>query len=175
MVENLLSVTRINEGTMNVAKSPEAAEEIIAEAISRIRKRFPNRKITVKVPEKLLFVPMDGTLIEQVLINLIENAIKHSAEDSLIEIELKKSGQNAIFEVIDNGKGIAKQDLPYLFESYVSSGKRSLDSSRGLGIGLSICMSIIKAHSGKMEAANKKTGGAIFRFTLPIEGSEYCE
>lgn len=172
MVENILSVTRINEGTMNVTKTPEAAEEIVAEAISRIRKRFPNRKITVKVPDELLMVPMDGTLIEQVLINLLENAIKHSDEDSMIDVKVKKKGNNAVFEVIDNGEGIAQQDFPYLFESYVPNGKRSSDSSRGMGIGLSICMSIVKAHHGEMEAANKEDGGAVFRFILPIEGSE---
>lgn len=169
MVENLLSVTRINEGTMNVTKTPEAAEEIIAEAISRIRKRFPRRKISVKVPEKLLLVPMDGKLIEQVLINLLENAIKHSPEDLAIEVEAKKIENYAVFEVIDKGVGIAEQDFPYLFESYVPNGKRSSDSSRGMGIGLSICMSIIKAHHGKMEAANKKEGGAVFQFALPLE------
>ncbi|TGE35143.1 sensor histidine kinase KdpD [Desulfosporosinus fructosivorans] len=172
MVENLLSVTRINEGTMNVAKAPEAAEEIVAEAISRIRKRFSDQKISVRVPDELLMVPMDGTLIEQVLINLIENAIKHSPEDSVIEVKVEKSGGHAVFEVIDNGNGIAEQDFPYLFESYIPNGQRSSDSSRGMGIGLTICMSIIKAHHGKMEAANKKTGGAIFRFTLPLERGE---
>lgn len=175
MVENLLSVTRIKEGTMNVTKTPEAAEEIIAEAVSRIRKRLPNRKIAVKVPEAFLLVPMDGTLIEQVLLNLLENAIKHSPEDSTIGIELKKSGGYAVFEVADNGTGIAEEDFPYLFESYVPNGKRSSDSSRGMGIGLSICRSIVKAHSGKMTAANKKTGGAVFQFTLPLEGCKNDE
>jgi two-component system sensor histidine kinase KdpD len=168
MVENLLSVTRINEDTANVAKTPEAAEEIVAAAISRIRKRFPDRKINVSVPEELLLVPMDGTLIEQVIINLIENAIKHSGEDTLIEVTLKKEDNTAVFEVCDNGEGIAEQDFPYLFESYVPNGKRSADSSRGMGIGLSICMSIVKAHHGKMEASNRKDKGASFRFSLPL-------
>ncbi|MEL7660777.1 sensor histidine kinase [Acetobacterium wieringae] len=173
MVENLLSVTRINEGPMNVTKTPEAAEEIVAEAISRIRKRFVSRKITVKVPEELLIVPMDGTLIEQVLINLLENAIKYSPEDSIIAVEVKKSSHEAVFEVCDQGKGITDQDFPYLFETYVPDGKRSSDSSRGMGIGLSICHSIVKAHQGKIEAENKEQGGAVFRFTLPLqEGQE---
>ena len=175
MVENLLAVTRINEGNMNVTKTPEAAEEIVAESISRIRKRFTDCKINVKVPSKLLLVPMDGTLIEQVIINLVENAIKHSGENSIIDVEVKKVNRDAIFEVRDNGEGISDQDLPYLFESYVSNGKKSSDSSRGMGIGLSICMSIIKAHRGKMEASNKKDGGAVFRFTLPLEGDEVNE
>lgn len=172
MVENLLSITRIHEGTMNVSKAPEAAEEIVAEAVGRIRKRFPDRNISVKVPNELLLVPMDGTLIVQVLINLLENAIKHSAENSLTEVEVKKVGKTAVFEVLDSGEGIADQDLPYLFDGDISGKKRSSDSSRGMGIGLSICKSIIKAHNGKLEAANRKTGGAAFRFTLPLEGSE---
>lgn len=170
MVENLLSVTRIDEGTMHVTKPPEAAEEIVAEAISRIRKRFPERKITVRVPNELLMVPMDGTLIEQVLINLLENAVKHSSAESTVEVDVKKQGNEAVFEVTDHGEGIAGQDFPYLFESYVANGKRSSDSSRGMGIGLSICMSIIKAHQGTMEAANGEAGGALFRFTLPLKG-----
>ena len=138
MVENLLSVTRINAGPMNVTKTPEAVEEIVAEAISRIRKRFINRKIIVRVLEQLLIVPMDGTLIEQVMINLLENAIKFSPEDSVIAVEVKKVANEAVFEVRDQGKGISNQELPYLFETAVPDGKRSADSSRGMGIGLSI-------------------------------------
>ena len=172
MVENLLSVTRISDGTMNVTKTPEAAEEIVAGAISRIRKRFPERNISVKVPDELLMVPMDGTLIVQVLINLLENAVKHSSENSAIEVEVKKAETAAVFEVLDRGEGIAEQDLPYIFDGYFSGKKRSPDSSRGMGIGLSICKSIIKAHNGKLEAANRKKGGAVFRFTLPLEESE---
>jgi len=171
MVENLLSITRINEGTMNVTKSPEIAEEIVAEAISQIRKRFTGRRIRVKVPDEILIVPMDGTLIEQVLINLIENAIKHSPEDSDIEVEVKSEHQYALFEVRDHGKGISEEDFPYLFESYVPDGKRNADAARGMGIGLSICMSIIKAHNGSMEADNLSGGGAVFKFKLPLEGT----
>jgi Osmosensitive K+ channel histidine kinase len=172
MVENLLSVTRINEGASKVTKSPEAAEEVVAEAVSRIKKRSPQRNIIVSVPDELLEVPMDGTLIAQVLINLLENAIKHSANESPIEVILKKNEKWAVFEVVDNGKGIADEDFPYLFTSYVPNGKKSSDSSRGMGIGLSICMTIIKAHNGTMDAHNRKEGGAVFRFMLPLEGGE---
>ncbi|MBC3889769.1 DUF4118 domain-containing protein [Acetobacterium paludosum] len=172
MVENLLSVTRINQEPMNVTKTPEAAEEILAEACSHIHKWFPIRKISVKVPDDLLMVPMEGTLIEQVIINLLENAIKHSPEDSIIKVEAKKLGNNAVFEVSDNGSGISDEEFPNLFEEYVHQKKRSADSSRGMGIGLSICKSIIKAHNGKIDAENKKNGGAVFRFTLPLEESE---
>ena len=172
MVENLLSVTRINEGESKVNKNPEAAEEVLAEAVSRIRKRFPHHQVEVSVPDELLEVPMDGTLIAQVLINLLENAVKHSTETMPVEITLKKNGNSAVFEVADHGKGIADEDFPYLFTSYVPNGTKSSDSSRGMGIGLSICMTIIKAHNGTMEAKNRKEGGAVFTFTLPLEGSE---
>ena len=171
MVENLLSVTRINEGTMNVTKSPEAVEEIVAESVSRIRSRLPDHEITVRVPDELLVVPMDGTLIEQVLINLIDNAIKHSGDGTKIHVDVKKDHDKAVFEVSDNGDGIPEQDIPYIFDGISSQGNRSSDSSRGTGIGLSICMSIIKAHNGTMEAENLEEGGALFRFTLPIEES----
>ncbi|SHO51493.1 sensor histidine kinase [Anaerocolumna xylanovorans] len=169
MVENLLSVTRIKEGTMNVTKTLEAGEEVIAEAVGRIRIRYPGRNILVKVPEELLEVPMDGTLIAQVIINLLENAIKHSKEDAFIEIHLEKQEKWAVFEVLDNGRGILKEDVPYIFDSYMPGGDKPLDSSRGMGIGLSICMSIIKAHNGRMEAENRSGGGAAFRFYLPVE------
>lgn len=170
MVENLLSITRIREGTMNVAKSAEVVEEIVAEAIGHIRKRFPARRISVKVPDDVIIIPMDGTLIIQVLINLMENAISHSPEDSDLEVEVGVEDRYVSFEVRDNGKGIAAEDFPYLFESYVPNGKRTPDSARGMGIGLSICMSIIKAHNGSLKAANRNGGGAVFKFRLPLEG-----
>lgn len=172
MVENLLSVTRINEGSMNVTKYPEAAEEIVAEAVSRVKNRFQDINISVNVPQELLIVPMDATLIVQVLMNLLENAVKHSKDNTYITVNLKKRGKLALFEVIDNGKGISEEDFPHLFESYMPSENKSADSTRGMGIGLSICMSIIKAHNGKIEAKNRKEGGAVFSFTLPLEGSK---
>ncbi len=115
---------------------------------------------------------MDGTLIAQVLINLLENAIKYSPSDTPVEIHLEKTGDWAGFEVLDCGKGISDADLPYLLTNYKPTEKKSPDSSRGMGIGLSICKTIVKAHNGKLEAENRKEGGAVFRFTLPLKGSE---
>lgn len=172
MVENLLSVTRINESASNLTKSPEAAEEVVGEAVSRIKQRFPRRDIIVRVPDEFLEVPMDGTLIAQVLINLLENAIKYSPSDTPVEIRLEKTGDWARFEVLDRGKGISDEDLPYLLISHKPTENKSPDSSRGMGIGLSICKTIVKAHGGKLEAENRKEGGAVFRFTLPLKGSE---
>ncbi|MCX7772236.1 MAG: ATP-binding protein, partial [Clostridia bacterium] len=175
MVENLLSVTRIHEGTMNVTKTLEAAEEIVAEAVSRVKKKYTDRSISVTVPDELLVVPMDGTLIEQVIINLLENAIKYSGQNSTIEVNVRKENDFAVFEVSDNGEGIKEEAIPHLFSNLDPSIKRDADSSRGMGIGLSICMSIIKAHKGRMEAANKKEGGAVFMFMLPLEKGEIHE
>ena len=172
MVENLLSVTRLNEDASNLKKSPEAAEEVVGEAVSRIKRRFPQCKILVHVPEEFLEVPMDGTLIVQVLINLLENAIKYSPADSPIEVHLEREGTWARFEVMDRGRGIPNEDLPYLFTGYKPNESRSADSSRGMGIGLSICKTIVNAHQGNLEAENRKDGGTIFRFTLPLKGSE---
>lgn len=173
MVENLLSVTRISDGSMGVVKTPEAAEEIVAEAVSRIRTRFEGCRINVKVPEELLLIPMDGTLIEQVIINLLENAVKHTAPNTVIDLNVKKADDTAVFEVSDNGAGIPKEDLAHIFEGFAVSKGKSSDSSRGMGIGLSLCNSIINAHNGKIEAENKKEGGAVFRFILPLEGVKY--
>ncbi len=169
MVENLLSVTRISEGGATVHKSPEAVEEIVAEAIGRAKSRFPTQQLQVRVPDEFLLVPMDATLIEQVIINLVENAIRHSGEDAPIELTVTREGNLAMFEVRDHGKGIKQVDIPYLFEGYEARGKRSSDSSRGMGIGLSICNSIVKAHGGEITVTNKQGGGAAFTFTLPID------
>lgn len=169
MVENILSVTRIDD-TSDVKKMPEAVEEIVAAAVRRIKKRYMERKIDVIVPEKVLFVPMDGILIEQVLINLIENAIKHSGKETVIEVKIWKENDSAVFEVHDYGEGILEQDFPYLFKDDVPNEKKVSDSLRGMGIGLGICRSIIKAHKGHIEAENKDGIGAVFRFTLPLDG-----
>ncbi len=172
MVENLLSVTRINEEETSVKKTTEVAEEVVAEAVRRFRKRYPRQTIQVKAPEELLLVPMDGTLIEQVLINLMENALKHAHTESPIELEVSRQGGMAAFEVRDYGSGIAREELSHLFTGDVPIARRSSDATRGMGIGLSICMTIVKAHQGVMEAYNLPRGGAAFRFTLPLESEE---
>ncbi len=169
MIENLLSITKLHGDAMSVRKSMEAAEEVTAGAIALIRKRFPDRVIDVRVPKKLLLIPMDATLITQVLINLLENAIKNSPQDAIILLTVKKEAEYALFEVIDNGQGIDETILPNLFAMDVTDIKRVTDTSRGLGIGLSICKTIIKAHNGTIEGMNRKKNGAVFRFKLPLK------
>ncbi len=169
MVENLLSVTKLSGETSDVKMRPEAAEEVVAEAVGRIEKRFPNRRVDVSVPRELLEVPMDGTLVMQVLINLIENALKYSLEQTKVEVRLEKSGDFAKFSVLDSGRGIPPEELPRLFESGAAGHGKSPDSQRGMGIGLHICNTIVKAHHGVLEARNRPEGGAEFSFTLPLK------
>ncbi|MDR0309046.1 MAG: sensor histidine kinase KdpD [Coriobacteriales bacterium] len=153
MIENLLSITRISEDGTSLVKSSEAVEEIISEAAARIRQRFPEIKLSVHVPEEVLIAPMDPILIEQVLINLLENAIKHNSVNTEISLQVKRVQDSVEFEIRDFGSGIRADDLPHLFDGLPSKDS-SPDALRGFGIGLSICKSIIDAHGGKIEALN---------------------
>lgn len=111
-------------------------------------------------------VPMDATLIEQTLINLMENAIYHSQSQAPIQVELSQVGKDAVFTVRDHGKGIPPERLSRLFEGGPAEGNG--DARRGMGLGLSICASIVKAHGGEISGENLPEGGALFRFTLPL-------
>lgn len=169
LVENILSITRINDSQVSLKKSPEAAEEIVAEAVSKFRK---NRAMPVRVhvPDELLMVPMDATLIEQVLVNLMENAAIHATGATGIELHVSCAKGLACFCVEDDGKGIDEEILPKLFEELFPHAKeRNADGSRSMGIGLSACMSIVRAHGGTMHAENKPEGGARVCFALPME------
>lgn len=168
MVENLLSVTRISGGTTTLKKQEEVVEEVVSEAVARTQKRFPSSRIDVEVPEELLLVPMDATLIEQVLINLMENAIRHSGSSLPISLRVTQRKSGAVFTVSDHGKGIDPSCIPDIFDGKSQNG--SSDSTRGIGIGLSICKSIILAHDGKIYAKNNTNGGASFSFVLPMKG-----
>lgn len=172
MVENLLSVTRIDQSgaTASIVKQPEAAEELVEASVSKFRKRFPDRTVSVQVPEEFLMVPMDAMLIEQVIINLLENAVLHGGTTSQIQLSIFVEKNFAVFEVKDNGRGIPKEILPHIFEGdFRHSFEESGDKKKNMGIGLSVCRTIIQAHNGTMRAYNSKTGGAVFRFTLPLD------
>lgn len=173
MVENLLSITRMNGKEARIQKTSEAAEEIVGEAVRKFQKRFPDTPIRVAVPDELLMIPMDAILIEQVLINLLENAVLHGKTQTEIRIMVTKTAEHAVFTVSDNGVGIAESAFAHLFDGDPSGGTAAeSDSKRNMGIGLSVCMSIVKAHGGIMTAENQPAGGACFCFSLPLqEGS----
>ena len=149
---------------------PQAAEEIAAEAVSKFKKRFDTLPVRVSVPDELLMVPMDATLIEQVLINLMENAVLHAKGATEIELRVRREGGLARFSVLDNGAGIDPAVLPKLFEEmFPHAGELRGDGRRSMGIGLSVCMSIVRAHGGTMKAENRATSGACVSFALPME------
>lgn len=170
VVENLLLVTRIDADSAKVVKEPEPVEEILAESVGKFKKRFPGAPVRVEIPEEVLFVPMDAMLIEQVLCNLLENAVLHGGVVSDIFLKVHKQGDMAFFCVQDNGVGISGDVLPrILTESIYKENGNNADGKRSMGIGLTVCNSIIRAHGGRVKAYNRKEGGAAFEFSLPIK------
>ncbi|MPQ30321.1 DUF4118 domain-containing protein [Clostridium estertheticum] len=175
-VENILSMTRLDEGRLEIKKDVEIVEEIISESISKVTKFSGKHNIKTDLPEKMIILFVDGLLIEQVLINLIDNAIKYTQSDSIIEIKVTQKEEDVLFEVSDNGKGIPKEDIEYIFDRFYTKTNGISLKKRGIGLGLAICKSIIEAHNGHMEAFNNSGGGATFKFSLPIirsDGNEY--
>ena len=169
MVENLLSVTRLNSEGASLKKQPEAAEEVAAVAVMKIRKRFPGQKVELELPEELLLAPMDAMLVEQVLINLLENSIRHAGNRAPVVLRVFRDGERVVFEVRDSGKGLSQEKLLDLREGRELSPEETGDQARGAGIGLSVCRSIIKAHNGVLEADNLPDGGAMLRVILQGE------
>ena len=169
MVENLLSITRFNSGEAQINTIDEVAEDVISSAVVKFSKRFPTPKVTVDIPEEVLLVPMDATLIEQVIINLLENAVLHGKSTSEISVQLTSTAFLAVFFIEDNGQGIDPKVLPHIFEGNITStDQENSDNKRNMGIGLSVCREIVTAHHGSMKAENREEGGARFIFTLPL-------
>lgn len=166
MVENLLSVTRIRGQSSTVRKTDESVEEIVSAAINRLKKRIPEATVKVSVPDELLILPMDAILIEQVLINLLENAIVHSQSSRPILCYVDDDNENVTFHVKDFGVGIDPERLKNIFDGNSYIGNSVSDSNKGMGIGLSICKTIITAHNGTINAGNHEQG-AEFYFSLP--------
>lgn len=170
MVENLLSVTRVRDGTMPLKKREDLLEEVAGDALLTIRRRFPDCKVELEVPEDILYLPMDSLLVRQVMVNLLENAIRHSGDTEHIRMRLYRRDDQAVAEVRDRGRGLSPEVLQAIRtgEAMPLTG----DATRGMGIGLSVCQSIIKAHGGFFTAENDPSGGAVFRFGLPTEGAQ---
>ena len=169
MVENLLSITKIRDGVMPLNKQEEMLEEVAGDALFTIRRRFPAYHISLELSEDILYLPMEPMLIKQVMVNLLENAIRHSGDHDHIRLHLFRQDDWAVVEVRDRGKGISPEVRQAVQSGRPLSARLSDDSSRGMGIGLSVCQSIIKAHNGFFAAGNDPEGGAVFRFGLPLE------
>lgn len=174
MVENLLSVTRIDDKKLLVSKTPTVLEELIDSVLIKFHKHYPQQQVEVSIPEAFVSIPMDAMLIAQVLINLLENAVVHAKGMTRLQLEVTTEGRKALFCVSDDGCGIARQRLNSLFTGCLDSDQELGDGGRsGMGIGLFVCAAIVRAHGSDMQACNRPEGGAAFRFALDME--EYDE
>ena len=169
LVENLLSVTKLEDGKMKLNLSLELMDEIITEALHHINNKSGTHKIKTINSDEIALVNVDARLIIQVVINLVDNAIKYTPEGSEIVIKTKVSGKNVEVSVADNGYGIPDESKSKVFDMFFSGANSIADSRRSIGIGLSLCKSIVTAHGGKIFVSDNKPQGAVFTFTLPTK------
>lgn len=167
LVENLLSVTRIEEGRLNLHLSTELVEEVVEEALRHINRKSKEHEISVKYREEFLLAKMDAKLILQVIINLVDNAIKYTPAGSVIQISAQRQAGMAAVSVADNGPGIPDEYKSQVFEMFFTGDHKIIDSRRSLGLGLSLCKSIVSVHGGELTLEDNVPHGCIFTFTLP--------
>lgn len=175
LVENLLSTTRIEDGEMKLRISPEVVDDIIDEAMKHIDRRTEKHQIVVKSPEELMLVKVDPRLIVQVIINIVDNALKYTKDDSVIRISVGKKDNMAEIEVADNGRGIPDDEKIKIFDKFYCGKHKLADNRRSLGLGLYLCKTIVEAHGGKIWVKDNKPQGAVFVFSLPLEEVEIYE
>ena len=170
MVENLLMITKANSNSVRLEKTGTVLEELIDSTLVKFKKHYPEQAVHTSIPEEFISIPMDAMLIQQVLLNLLENAVMHAENMTELTLSVNVQGKRAVFSVSDDGCGIPKEREKNLFSGYGESDELPSDSRRaGMGIGLSVCASIIKAHGGEIWGGNRKTGGAEFCFALEME------
>lgn len=170
MVENLLSVTKIDDSNVNIIKTETVLEELIDSVLIRFKKRYPKQKVLVEIPDEFIVIPMDAVLIEQVITNILENAVQHATGMTKLCLSVYKKNDKAVFEITDDGCGIDKERLKNIFTGYFENKETPIDNQKhSMGIGLSVCASIIKAHEGTISASNRPEGGCCFTFSLKLE------
>ena len=169
MVENLLSVTRVDEGHVRLSKNSTVLEELIDALMVKFRKHHPRQRVQVEIPEEFVTIPMDPMLIEQVLMNLLENAVFHAEGMENLWLRVELQGNRAVFTVADDGCGIPPERMGRLFTGLLDSGEPTDKGRSNMGIGLSVCHTIIKAHGSEIRAKNRPGGGAEFSFALEME------
>ena len=175
MVENLLSVTRVDADKVRLSKHSTVLEELIDALLVKFHKHYPSQKVQVHIPEDFVCIPMDSMLIEQVLMNLLENAVFHAHRMKNLWLRVVVRGSKAVFSVEDDGCGLSEERLTHLFSGVLDS-EAPMDSARSnMGIGLSVCRTIIKAHGSELKAGNRNGGGAAFSFTLELEETDHVE
>ena len=170
MTENLLSVTKLENGNVKIIKTETALDELVDSILVKFQKNYPEQEVIVDIPDSLVSIPMDPILIQQVVINILENAVHHAEGMTELSLKVFTISDKAIFEIRDNGCGIPKEKLKNIFSGSISSDVfRKNGKVTNMGIGLSLCSTIIKAHGGDIVAQNSKSGGALFRFILNME------
>ena len=175
LVENLLSITRLEEGRMNLNFTTELVDEVVAEAIKHVHQRERGQKITVVHKDELLLAKMDTRLIIQVIINILDSAMKYTPTDSLVTVITEKQNDKAVISIADNGAGIPDELKERVFDMFYTGAKKLADSRRSIGLGLALCKSIISVHNGEIFVKDNVPSGAIFTFTLPIGEIEINE
>lgn len=168
LVENLLSITRIEDGTMKLRLSAQLVDEVIVEAIRHIGRKSNEHVITVKSSDDFLLAMMDARLIMQVIINIVDNAVKYTQKDSHIEVSSKKQDGKILIEISDDGPGIPNEAKSEIFEMFVTAAPGSADSRRGLGLGLALCKSIMNAHGGEISVRDNEPRGTVFQLWMEI-------
>jgi two-component system, OmpR family, sensor histidine kinase KdpD len=170
LVGNLLHMTRIEAGAVQVQKEWQPLEEVVGAALSRLDDRLHDRPLATHLPPDLPLVPLDGVLIEQALINLLDNAIKYTPSGSPIDISARAARDAVAVEIADRGPGIPPGEEGRIFEKFYRI-PQSADGTSGVGLGLAVCRGIVEAHGGRISAESRPGGGTLFRFTLPLDGT----
>jgi two-component system sensor histidine kinase KdpD len=172
MVENLLSVTRVDAGSVRLSKHSTVLEELIDALLVKFHKHYPHQQILVELPEEFVTIPMDPMLIEQVLINLLENAVFHAKDMTQLWLRVNCKDNQAIFTVADNGCGISPERMEHLFTGMLGSSSPTDTTRSSMGIGLSVCRTIIKAHGSDLTVDSRPGGGTMFSFALEMEEND---
>ena len=167
LVENLLSITRIENGNIQINKEAQLINEIVLEAMHHISKDSADHIIQLDLSDEFIFVKIDARLIMQVIINIVDNAIKYTPPGSEIWIHTRQKENLVEIQIADNGPGIPDEVKAHVFEMFYSGANKVADSRRSLGLGLSLCKSIINAHEGEITVSDNQPHGTIFTITLP--------
>ena len=175
LVENLLSVSRLEEGQMNLHVSTELIDEVVAEALRHINRKSAEYHLHIQNSEDYLLAQIDAKLIVQVIINIVDNAIKYTPAGSEIDIGWKRKGNYIYISIADNGPGISDQAKPHIFDMFYSASNQIADSRRSMGLGLALCKSIINAHGGEITVDDRLPHGCIFTFSVPAGEVELHE
>jgi two-component system sensor histidine kinase KdpD len=167
LVGNLLSMTRIESGAIKLHSEPGDIEDVLGTALEQLGKRLGGHHVKVNIPADFPLVPMDFTLMVQVVVNVLDNAVKYSPEKSLIEISTNLADKNARIQITDRGVGIPTDDLPRVFDKFYRVQRP--ESVSGTGLGLSICKGIVEAHHGNIYASARENGGTVITIELPLK------